>query len=651
VNKKAILVALCAWIVVFSCKISASESKADKEYLEALSGDDDSAIKVLNKLSKQKKNPRIQYLSKAKLAQIYREKDDLEKARKCVAGFDDLSFLNKSKDTDLGTAYLTCYLELALLNALDNKATDSLRMLSYAENKTSGYDKTLTLIKYGEALTVLNKTKEAVEYLKKAEELCKKHIAEARKLAAGQAKAKNTDLAEWEKLSDSVFEAKYQLRIALLAEEYGKEYSRYVKLRILYDKGVKQKKDKIRKKYLTKAEKVCDEIIKLEPYSMYGQAAKFYKAKCAIGMADYKEAIKELKKFVKEDPNGLYRGEALTLLGKIELEQNWDAKASAKYYEQALTWFRNIRNVQNATELYAKLPKNVQESAKPKKKPVTYDKWHRMQYNSASDLAIVNRTTASWYLSSQEKEALFMLGFFQFLNQNYPEAKKLWSKIANIDADLAILGAKGIPNVIMRLKAACDQKYMLFSPKENKKLKAKQRLLLVMAEFDYLLEKFDESKKNYELCLKNPKADKNVKAAAAIGLGKWADMTQTPSKKEREAIAEKYFGKAIKLAENDSLKAKALFCMACYLQAGSETRELSIPCFNDYLKKYPNGSDIQAVRYRQARNYLEKGKSRHAEKLFRQIAKADPDSSYLRKLKRLEKFLNENSDKKGKNRN
>ena len=43
-----------------------------------------------------------------------------------------------------------------------------------------------------------------------------------------------------------------------------------------------------------------------------------------------KKEIKEVKdyleKFVKQQPDGLYRGEALMLLGKISLEIEWDAK-------------------------------------------------------------------------------------------------------------------------------------------------------------------------------------------------------------------------------------------------------------------------------------------------------------------------------------
>jgi tetratricopeptide (TPR) repeat protein len=614
-----------------------NEQKLNDEYQKAVllvDVDPDAAIKTLEKLSR-KKDGRIKYLSKALLSKIYREKDNLKKARKHVQGSGDLSYLNKSNNTDQGTAYLKCYLELALLNALDNKATDSLRMLSYAENKTSGYDKALTLVKYGEALTILNKTSEAVEYLKKAEKLCAKHIAEAKKLAAGQAKAKNTDLAEWEKLSDDIFEAKYQLRIALLAEEYGKEYSRYVKMRILYDKGARQKREKNRKKYLTKAEKVCDEIIKREPDSMYGQAAKFYKAKCAIGMADYKEAVKELKKFVKEDPNGLYRGEALTLLGKIELEQNWDAKASTKYYEQALTWFRNIRNVQNATELYAKLPKKVQESAKPKKKPVTYNKWYRMQYNTASDLAIVNRTTAIWYLSAQEKECLFMCGFFFFQDGKYKEAAQFWEQVAGLDADLAILRAKNMPNAISRLISAAKCERMILTPKERKYIKNKKnKIRFAYAELNYLLEKFDESKKLYDEIINDPKSSDEEKAAACIGLGNYIDMTyETKNAKDRVEKA-KYFEKAIKFGEKTEIAEDALIRLACYYQGSTETQHLSTKLFKEYLRKYPNGAYTEKATFRLAHSYFLEGKLAKMKKIMAEMKKASPDSLYVKCLEK-----------------
>jgi tetratricopeptide (TPR) repeat protein len=622
-------------VVFFTSTVFSAEGKFEDEYREAIEAEADVAIKTLSKLARQKKNLRVKYLSKAELSKIYLEQEEYQKARKCVADCGDFSYLNKAKETDCGTAYLKCYLALALLEAKDKNVHEALRMLSYAENKTSGFDKALTLTKYGEVLTVLDKPEEAVGYLKKAEEFCSKHLAEARKLSAGQAKEESSDLAAWNALFDQIFEAKYELRIALTAKEFGHEYARYVKLRILYDRGLKQKSARRKKKYFVRASKVCDEIIKIEPDSIYGQAAKFYHAKCAIEMGDYKNAVKELKKFVKEKPDGLYRGEAMMLLGKIELEQNWDAKASEKYYVQALNWFRQIRAVRDATELYAQLPQKVQEAAKPKIKPVTYDIWHRMVYNSPSDMALVNRQTAPWYVSSQEKECLFMTGFFLFMNGKYPEAKKSWEQIGNLDADIAILQAKNIPNALARLISACEQNRMVLPPEERKYLKGKKnKLCCAYAELNYLLERFETAKKFYEQILNNPKSSDTEKAIAYIGLGNYVDMTcQTKGTKERQRKAE-YFEKAIKLGGKTEVAGDAIIRLGCYFQASTETNKLSKRYFKQYLKKFPNKRYTGKAMFRLALFNLENGNMSKVKILLNKLNKLEY-SDYEKHLTKL----------------
>jgi len=314
-------------------------------------------LKVLEKSAAQNKNLREKYLAKSELAKHYIENDDLKSAAKCLKGCSDFDYLKSAKESNCGTAYLRCYLESAKLEALQSNPREALRLLSIAEPNTEGFDNVLVCMKYGEVLTILDDANRAKEYLDKAESVCQKHLAEASKLVAGQAKAKDSDLDEWEKISADIAEAKQDLRLANIAKEFGKEYGRYVKMRSLY----------FRKKF-AKSEKVCDEIIQLEPGTIYGQAAAYFKALCVLNNPvekkekRVKEALKMLNDFVKKNPSGLYAGEALMELGKIELEENWDAKKSAEYYQKALDYFRSMREKEDAKELYAVLPEKVKNA-------------------------------------------------------------------------------------------------------------------------------------------------------------------------------------------------------------------------------------------------------------------------------------------------
>lgn len=613
--------------------------------------DDELASKAIEKILIEKKlSPWALLTARAMLAGHYRDDGDLKKAKELVKDYNEIGKLKNEGRQDTSTAWLKCYLEYAHIEALSGKASEGLKLLSYAEGRSESIDSALIDIKYGEILAsdILNQPEKSAEYYKKANVVCDAEIKKLTELSAGQAKADVAQpIAEWRKLKAHIKELVTGLEGKLLGKEYGSGYGDYYMTLTLMQLGRYEN-----------AQKYAAKLAKENPKSIYGEAGKYYYACCTLKIpesrkssrldAGLEEGIKELKAFIKENPTGLYRGEAMMALGKIEIEENWDIQASSRFYSDALKYFREARDKKNALGLYA-VPDKVKTVSKPAGPITSLDKWNRTVRRTPGAKEIITPETAPWYLSESEREALFMVGFFLFIEGKFPEAKEAWKDLKQIDSNIAALDAKNYPNAMNRLKSACDWGYIVFPIDEKRYLKGKNELRLAYAELNYVLEKFDDSRKFYKHILNDSKSTEPEKAIAYIGLGIYSDMTIHPkSKEERVQEAEAYFGRAIELGKRTPIYGNALIRMGCYMKASTETSELGDKYFHEYLKNFPKGRYADKARFKLASSYIIHGKKTEAEKYIADIRTSSPNSEYLKAIDGLEKTINEmkNKDKK-----
>ena len=141
-----------------------------------------------------------------------------------------------------------------------------------------------------------------------------------------------------------------------------------------------------------------------------------------------------LEKFVKQQPGGLYRGEALMLLGKISLEIEWNTKDAGKYYSQALEYFRKTREKRDAVSLHAAMNDDLKA---PTQKLTTLNQWKRIVYYDEDPLKLYNTANAPvWYMDDKEKNCLFVLGLIKFSNGKFEEAAELRDKTKSLDGDV-----------------------------------------------------------------------------------------------------------------------------------------------------------------------------------------------------------------------
>ena len=401
------------------------------------------------------------------------EAAQLLKAYSSPAGFDMLSSPEKIE-------FLRGLLELAHIRALQDDVPGALSLLNWAEGRKDPYQRAIACVKYAEILLDLGEFERASGYLKNADELIEQRATvEDSGAAVGQGGALVDTGAAWRDLSDDADVLKAEIESETLKKKFGASYGNYVKLRRLQ---VLLKRSRT-PRYLKEAMELADELMETDPASQFAAAAGYLKGEIMTSRLKEespKKEIKEVKdyleKFIKQQPDGLYRGEALMLLGKISLEIEWDAKDAEKYYSQALDWFRKARERRDALSLYAPVNDDLKTQILPTQRPTTLNQWKRIVYHDEDPLKLYNTANAPvWYIDNEEKNCVYILGFLAFADNKYEIAESYWEKLPALDPDILSMDPR-LSNVHKRLMASVKAKYMLFSSEEKKDVKQKLKL-------------------------------------------------------------------------------------------------------------------------------------------------------------------------------
>ncbi len=390
-------------------------------------------------------------------------------------------------------------LELAHIRALKDDVSGALALLNWAEGRKDPYQRAIACVKYAEILLDLGEFERAQGYLKNADEIISKRATEENTGAAiGQGGEVADTGAAWRELRDDSDALNAEIESEELKQKFGATYGNYVKLRRL-QRIVKRSRTP---RYRKEAMKLADEIMETDPASQFAAAAGYLKGEIMAARLkedspkqEIKEAKNYLEKFVKQQPDGFYRGEALMLLGKISLEIEWNAKEAEKYYSQALEWFRKAREKRDAVSLYAAINDDLKKQSAPTQKPTSFTGWDRIKYHQEDPLKLYNTASSpSWYIEENEKQCLFRVGFFKVAQGKFAEAKPFFIRVLECDPELKIVNSKGTPNIVSRLQAVCDYKRMIFTEDELAKLNSKERLKICTGDLYYITSQFDEAK-------------------------------------------------------------------------------------------------------------------------------------------------------------
>ena len=537
--------------------------------------------------------------------------------------------------------FLRGLLELAHIRALKDDVPGSLALLNWAEGRKDPYQRAIACVKYAEILLDLDEFERASAYLKNADEIIRKRATEEESGAAiGQGGTTADTGAIWRDLRDNAAVLKAEIEAETLKKKFGASYGNYVKPRRLQ---VLLKRSRT-PRYLKEAMRLADELIETDPASQFAAAAGYLKGEILASRLKEnspKKEIKEVKdylnQFVKQQPDGLYRGEALMLLGKISLEIEWNAKDAEKYYSQALDWFRKAREKRDAVSLYAAMNDDLKKQSAPTQKPTTLNQWKRIVYHDEDPLKLYNTANAPvWYVDDKERNCIYVLGFLAFSDGKYDNAKHYWEKILSLSPDIAAVDQR-LPNVQSRLLQACRMNAMAFWPEEKAFLKQSGlRLKFLNSEYLILIEQFDEAIKGFEKLAETN--DIRQKALAYVGMLIAVDLTGRDGSKEK---AEKLCNWILqqKRLLKEPIYARALLFGGQLKTSRNGMEKKAIPFFKRYIQQFPKGRDIRVVKYDLAICYLKTGEMAKAEVLYKDLsAKTDIYTKTL--FKRINKYKN-----------
>ena len=518
--------------------------------------------------------------------------------------------------------FLRGLLELAHIRALKDDVSGSLALLNWAEGRKDPYQRAISCVKYAEILLDLDEFERASAYLKNADEIISKRATEEESGAAiGQGGAVADTGAIWRDLRDDASALKAEIEAETLKKKFGASYGNYVKLRRLQ---VLLKRSRT-PRYLKEARRLADELIETDPASQFAAAAGYLKGEILASRLKEnspKKEIKEVKdyldKFVRQQPDGIYRGEALMLLGKISLEIEWNAKDAEKYYSQALDWFRKAREKRDAVSLYAAMNDDLKKQSTPTQKPTTLDYWKRIVFHDEDPLKLYNTANAPvWYENDKERSCSLALGFIMFSQGKIEIARKYWSRILELSPELQEIDPR-FPNVHKRLQAACNVRYMAFTEKEKSPIKNMNlRLKLQFAEYLYLQERFDDAIKIFADIAHGEKSVAG-KAVALLGQADCEEIKGGFASKEKSAKLYKWILSQKKIVKED-VYAAALYRYGFSLRGVYRGEKTAEGFFLEYIKNFPEGRYKREAEYHLIECYLFNNKPEKANTAFRKF--------------------------------
>ena len=552
---------------------------------------------------------------------MLRKAEQLDKAERLLKKYSSPASFGGLKSAEK-IEFLQGLLELAHIRALKDDVSGSLALLNWAEGRKDPYLRTIACVKYAEILLDLGEIERASAYLKNADEIINKHVTEDDSgVAIGQGSVFADTGAAWRDLRDGACALKANIEAGVLKKKFGVSYGNYVKLRRLQ---VLLKRSRS-PRYMKDAMRLADELIETDSASQFAAAAGYLKGEIRASRlkeSSSKKEIKEIKdyleKFVKQQPDGLYRGEALMLLGKISLEIEWNTKDSEKYYSQALAWFRKAREKRDAMSLYAAMNDDLKHQSTPTKKLTTLNQWKRIIYHDEDPLKLYNTANAPvWYIDNKEKECFYVLGFLAFADGKYDVAKSYWEKVLSLSPDIASLDQR-LPNVQTRLLQACKINAMGFWPEEKAFLKSDNLKLRVLKnEYLILLERFDDAYKGFEALSKM--ADMHTRALAVLGMMISVDLSGRDGSKQQAEKLCRWILSQKKLFK-EPIYARALLFAGLLKTSRNDMEKEAIPYFEQYVKQFSKGRDIRVVKYSLAKCYLKVGQLSKAESIYRDLS-------------------------------
>jgi tetratricopeptide (TPR) repeat protein len=221
-----------------------------------------------------------------------------------------------------------------------------------------------------------------------------------------------------------------RLRKGLDEARYAWDIERYGKAFVRYRDAERHRRQT--KRY-ERAIEVYEELAREYPDTIWAEAAGFYTGWCLREQSKLREAAGWWRKFIADDPHGLYRGEAMIALGDLTLEHDLNAPRAIERYEQAIGWLAEIEQYDEKNEP-EKVEDRARQVAAAAASRVARDGWGNVVVADNRIGAVVNRSNTPWYLDKLRYDAHLKLGFAHAAAGNNEQATEAFATLQTYDA-------------------------------------------------------------------------------------------------------------------------------------------------------------------------------------------------------------------------
>jgi len=239
------------------------------------------------------------------------------------------------------------------------------------------------------------------------------------------------------------------------------------------------------------------EIVQAFPDNPYGEASRLHAALCLVPLGQSRQALAELTAFIRDNPEGLYRGEAWLRMGDIHLFHHWDAPSARDAYQRATAWFTAMKERTRVIQTYL-VPEKSETVSRPPRTLQVLGEYGQLQTIPVPTRALVNRNTADWYLDHLNVETHWRLGFLGILADDWDLAFVHFDKVLAGDELLQKAVDRRYFNAYDRLKIAKRSGgSMLAWPEQDNGLEGPVRAVMLWADFQLMQAEFDKAKGLY----------------------------------------------------------------------------------------------------------------------------------------------------------
>jgi tetratricopeptide (TPR) repeat protein len=236
-----------------------------------------------------------------------------------------------------------------------------------------------------------------------------------------------------------------------------------------------------------------DKLLEKFPVGSFSEAAIVYGAVCLASLNKTTEAEERLSKFINQERDGLFRGQALLELGRIATESRVDPKSASEIFGRLNAWIQNTRVQNQSNPRSANDMKDILAAARPLIAPPPSEKqidaFGNIELSKLTPGMLINERTSDWYLTNLEAYCAKYMGFILFAQGDKKGSIAQFERLRVLDPE-SKLDEKTHPSDRSRLLWGAENGYLYAMPNELKLYSGRLRFAVLLGDFYYVTQDF-----------------------------------------------------------------------------------------------------------------------------------------------------------------